>query len=74
MTVVKKLPTCAKKIRKRIAMKMDGAEEQFFIDSKPIEVCRVAKGKRCKMGHTGEFSKAPRFWFLCFSKHLLLWL
>ena len=24
-------------------MKMDGAEEQFFIDSKPIEVCRVAK-------------------------------
>ena len=24
-------------------MKMDGAEELFFVDSKPIEVCRVAR-------------------------------
>ena len=23
----------------------DGGEEQFFVDSKPIEVCRVARGK-----------------------------
>ncbi len=63
MTVVKRLPTCAKKIRKRIAMKMDGVEEQFFVDSQLIEVCRVARGKRCKMGRTGEFSKAPDFGF-----------
>ena len=59
----KKTADLCEKIRKRIAMKMDGAEEQFFIDSQPIEVCRVARGKRCKMGHTGEFSKAPDFGF-----------
>ena len=29
-----------KKIRKRIASKMDSAEEYFCIDSKPIEICR----------------------------------
>ena len=48
-------------IRKRLAMKMDGAEKLFFVDSKPIEVCRVARGKRCRMGRTGDFSKAPDF-------------
>lgn len=30
-----------KKNRKRIAYKMDGAEEYFCVDSKPIEVCRL---------------------------------
>lgn len=35
-------------IRRRLAMKMDGAEELFFVDSKPIEVCRIARGKRCR--------------------------
>ena len=35
-------------IRNRLAMKMDGAEELFFVDSKPIEVCRIARGKRCR--------------------------
>ncbi len=44
-------------------MEMDGGEEQFFVDSKPIEVCRVARGKRCKMGRTGNFSQAPDFGF-----------
>ena len=48
-------------IRKRLAMKMDGAEKLFFVDSKPIEVCRVAREKRCRMGRTGDFSKAPDF-------------
>lgn len=51
------------KIRKRIAMKMDGGEEQFFVDSKPIEVCRVARGKRCKMGKSCDYSVAPNFGF-----------
>ena len=37
-------------IRKRIAAQMDGGETQFFVDSKPIAVCRVARGKHCKMG------------------------
>ena len=48
-------------IRRRLAMKMDGAEELFFVDSKPIEVCRIARGKRYRMGRTGDFSKAPGF-------------
>ena len=50
-------------IRKRIAHHMDGGEDIFFVDSKPIPVCRVARGKRCKMGRLGEFSQAPDFGF-----------
>lgn len=49
------------KIRKQMAEAMNGREEFFFVDSRPIEVCRVARGKRCKMGRTGEFSQAPDF-------------
>ena len=52
----KKTAGLCEELRKRIAMEMDGEEEQFFVDSKPIEVCRVARGKRCKMGRTGNFS------------------
>ena len=48
-------------IRSRIANRIDGGEDYFCIDSKPIEVCRVARGKRCKMGRTGDFHKAPDF-------------
>lgn len=47
-------------IRKRIAAKMDGAEEYFCIDSKPIEVCRLARGKRCKLGRT-DGNRGPAF-------------
>ena len=47
-------------IRKRIADCIDGGEEYFCIDSKPIEVCRIARGKRCKMGKM-NYSKAPSF-------------
>lgn len=49
------------KIRKHMAVAMNGREEFFFVDSKPIEVCRIARGKRCKMGRTGDFSQAPDF-------------
>ena len=59
----KKTAVLCEELRKRIAMEMDGGEEQFFVDSKPIEVCRVARGKRCKMGRTGDFSQAPDFGF-----------
>ena len=44
------------KIRKRIADKMDGAEEFFCIDSKPIEVCRLARASSCTMGATNYSS------------------
>ena len=47
-------------IRKRIAKAMDGAEEYFCVDSKPIEVCRLSRGKRCKMGKN-EPDKSPAF-------------
>ena len=57
----KKTAGLCEEIRKRIAMEMDGEEGQFFVDSKPIGVCRVARGKRCKMGRTGDFSQAPDF-------------
>lgn len=50
-------------IRKRIAKEIDGGEDYFCIDSKPIEVCRVARGNRCKMGRTGKFAQAPDFGF-----------
>ena len=46
------------KIRKRIADKMDGAEEYFCVDSKAIEVCRLARASRCTMGAT-DHSSAP---------------
>lgn len=48
-------------IRKRIAMEIDGGEDCFCIDSKPIEVCRISRGNRCKLGRTGEFAQAPDF-------------
>lgn len=44
-----------------MANHIDGGEDYFCIDSKPIEVCRVARGKRCKMERTGDFHKAPDF-------------
>lgn len=49
------------RIRSRMAKEMDGGEDYFCIDSKPIEVCRTARGKRCKMGRDGDFREAPDF-------------
>ena len=57
----KKTAGLCETIRKRIALKIDGGEDFFLVDSKPIEVCRPARGKRCKMGQSGDFSKAPDF-------------
>lgn len=47
-------------IRKNIAQAMDGGEDYFCIDSKPIPVCRIARAKRCKMGKT-DYQTAPEF-------------
>lgn len=57
----KKTSDLCEKIRKRIANAVDGGEEYFCIDSKPIEVCRAVRGKRCTMGRTGDFAQAPDF-------------
>ena len=51
-----------KEIRRRMALAMDGGEDYFYIDSKPVEVCRVALGKRCKMGKAAP-ETAPNFGF-----------
>lgn len=69
----KKTAGLCEELRKRIAMEMDGGEEQFFVDSKPIEVCRVARGKRCKMGYR-QFLASSRLRLLCFAEHVLFWL
>lgn len=49
----------SEQIRGRIANYIDSGEDYFCIDSKPIEVCRLARGKRCKMGQNGDFATAP---------------
>lgn len=47
-------------IRKRLVAVIDGGEDYFCIDSKPIEVCRLSRGKRCRMGRTSP-DTAPNF-------------
>ena len=47
-------------IRERIANEMDGGEDYFCIDSKPVEVCRMARAKRCTMGGN-DYRKAPSY-------------
>lgn len=45
-------------IRKRMASEMDGGEDYFCIDSKPIEVCRLARSGLCSM-RKKDFEKVP---------------
>ena len=45
-------------IRMRIVDGIDGDEDCFIIDSKPIEVCRPARSKRCSMGRD-DIARAP---------------
>ena len=47
-------------IRKKIAVAVDGGENYFCIDSKPIEVCRTSRAKRCKLGRNNS-ETAPSF-------------
>ncbi|MCH3992309.1 MAG: IS982 family transposase [Prevotella sp.] len=54
-------------IRKLIAGRIDGGEDYFCIDSRPVEVCRPARGRRCKMGRT-SFEKAPDFGYCASQK------
>ena len=49
-------------IRQNIEQAMDGDEDYFCIDSKPIPVCRIARAKRCKMGKT-DYQAAPSIGF-----------
>lgn len=57
-----------KEIRERIVTEIDGGEEFFCIDSKPIEVCRIARAKRCKVGKD-DYERSPAFGY-CASQKL----
>ena len=50
-------PLC-QRIRERMAREMDGGEDCFCIDSMPVEVCRMARARRCTMGWK-DTGKAP---------------
>ena len=54
-------------IRERIARAIDGGETYFCIDSKPIEICRPARAKRCTMGRK-DFEKAPSYGYCASQK------
>ena len=47
-------------IRERIANEIDSTESYFCIDSKPIEVCRIARSRRCKLGKE-DYTTAPSY-------------
>jgi len=46
------------KIRKGMASFIDGGEDVFDVDSKPVEVCRISRSKRCKVGQW-DYGRAP---------------
>lgn len=58
----------AEEIRKDVAMAIDGAEDVFCIDSKPVKVCQNARAKRCVMGQDNP-DAAPD-WGYCASQGL----
>ena len=52
-------------IRGRIANEIDSTESYFCIDSKPIEVCRIARSRRCKLGKE-DYATAPSYGYCAF--------
>ena len=58
----------AEEIRKDVARAIDGPEDVFCIDSKPVKVCRNARAKRCTMGQDNP-DAAPD-WGYCASQGL----
>ena len=51
---------------------MDETEEYFYIDSKPIEVCRLTRGSRCKLESSNE-GKAPTFGYFAIQGVCYIW-
>ena len=56
----------AEEIRKDVAVAIDGSEDVFCIDSKPVKVCQNARAKRCAMGRD-NMDAAPD-WGYCASQ------
>lgn len=59
-------PRFAEEIRKDVAVAIDGIEDVFCIDSKPVKVCQKARAKRCVMGRD-NVGAAPN-WGYCASQ------
>lgn len=54
------------RIRQSIAKRIDGGENVFSIDSKPVKVCQNARASRCAFGRD-NFERAPA-WGYCASQ------
>lgn len=56
----------AEEIRRDVASAIDGGEDVFCIDTKPVKVCQNARAKRCAMGRDNP-DQAPD-WGYCASQ------
>lgn len=54
-------------IRERIVNEIDAGENYFCVASNPIEVCHIARAKRCKIGKS-HYDKAPAFGYCASQK------
>ena len=64
----KKTMLLGEKIRQSIAREIDGGEDVFSIDSKPVKVCQNARANRCQMGRD-DIEHAPS-WGYCASQNM----
>ena len=64
----KKTMMLGESIRQSIAKAIDGGEDVFSIDSKPVKVCQNARANRCQMGRD-EIEHAPA-WGYCASQNM----
>lgn len=58
----------AEEIRKAVAVAVDGTEDVFCVDSKPVKVCQRARASRCAMGR--DNANAAPDWGYCASQGL----
>lgn len=58
----------AEEIRKELAYVIDGSEDVFCFDSKPVKVCQNTRAKRCAMGR--DNIEAATDWGYCASHGL----
>lgn len=58
----------SEEIRRDIAAAMDGREDVFCIDSKPVKVCQNARVNRCAMGRNN--SETAPAWGYCASQNM----
>jgi hypothetical protein len=54
----KNLTDLTAKIRNDMVSEIDGGEDYYCVDSKPFEVCKLSREKRCKVGKN-DYEKAP---------------